>query len=270
MKRTFIIALALLFANTVSHAQHREARSVGQFTKISFGVPGKLYLKQGSPQKVELEGDPEILKEIETKVDGDRLSIRKKDKWFDWSSGNQRITAYVTMPEIEGVSVNGSGDLIGTSVINTDDLELKVSGSGSLTLELNARGEVEADVSGSGGIKLSGRVKDFESDVSGSGKVNLSATVTGVADFAISGSGKIEARGTAEDVKAAISGSGKVLAADLKTNRCQVRISGSGDAEITVVDELDANISGSGSVSYRGDPKKVNANSSGSGKVRKM
>ena len=71
-------------------------------------------------------------------------------------------------------------------------------------------------------------------------------------------------------VDASISGSGKVLAAELETNRCDVRITGSGDVEINVKDELDANITGSGSVSYRGNPKKVNTHSAGSGKVRKI
>jgi hypothetical protein len=37
-----------------------------------------------------------------------------------------------------------------------------------------------------------------------------------------------------------------------------------------VKSELDANISGSGTVSYKGSPSHVNGNSSGSGKVRKM
>jgi hypothetical protein len=40
--------------------------------------------------------------------------------------------------------------------------------------------------------------------------------------------------------------------------------------EINVKNELDAVISGSGSVSYKGNPNKVNSHSSGSGKVSKM
>jgi hypothetical protein len=40
--------------------------------------------------------------------------------------------------------------------------------------------------------------------------------------------------------------------------------------EINVKSELDANISGNGTVSYKGNPNHVNGHSSGSGKVRKM
>lgn len=270
MKKNQLLTLAI-FLFSLGHvmAQEREVREVENFSKISFGFPGKLYLQQGSPQKVELQGDPDVLEEVETEVEGGRLKIGKEGKWFNWDD-NDRITVYITVPNIEAVSVSGSGDVIGQSKIRTNDLEVNVSGSGSLSLDVEARGEVDAKVSGSGDMVLKGHFESIDGDVSGSGKVVLDAMIDDEADFGISGSGKIEARGQAEVVKANISGSGKVLAADLKTDRCEVRISGSGDVEIDVVNELDANISGSGSVSYRGSPKKINSHASGSGKVRKI
>lgn len=253
------------------HGQSKETRNVDSFTKIAFRHAGKLYLKQGSPQKVELEGSKEVLREIETDVEGSKLVIGKEGKWFDWSwDDDDRITVYITVPNIEAVSVSGSGDVIGQTRITGSDFEFNVSGSGSLALEVDATGDIEADVSGSGDMDLKGKCNDFESDVSGSGKVVIAMTITNTADFSVSGSGRIQAAGTSDEVKTSISGSGKVLAADLQTNRCQVRISGSGDVEINVKNELDATISGSGSVSYKGNPNKVNSNASGSGKVRKI
>lgn len=269
-KYNALTLFALLLSTTFLAAQHREVRNVENFTKIAFGFPGTLYLKQGSPQKVELQGDQDVLEEVETEVSGGRLRIVKEDKWFKWDSNDAKITVYITVPDIEAVSVNGSGNLIGESKIRTKDIHLAVSGSGSMTLHVEASGDVQANVSGSGNMDLKGNFESFESDVSGSGKVLVSATIDNTADFGISGSGKIQASGSANAVKANISGSGKVLAANLETNRCDVRISGSGDVEINVKNELDANISGSGSVSYRGNPNKVHSNASGSGKVRKL
>jgi hypothetical protein len=270
MKNSLYIFMAMLFSSTLLTAQNREVRNVENFNKISFGFPGKLYLKQGSPQKVELEGDGDVLEEVETEVDGGRLRIGKEGKWFDWNNNDHRITVYITVPNIEGVSVSGSGDIIGQTKIRTNDIDLAVSGSGSMSLDVEASGDVEANVSGSGDMDLRGHFESFESDVSGSGKVMLTAQIDHTADFGISGSGKIEASGSADMVKTRISGSGKVLAANLETNSCDVRISGSGDVEINVKNELDANISGSGSVSYKGSPKRINSHASGSGKVRKI
>lgn len=265
--------LFFLLISGFSRAQIKETRSVEPFTKLSFRVPGKLILKQGSPQSVVLSGDKETLEKIETEVSGSRLSIGHAEKW-NWRNWNWRdenkITVYITVKDIEAISVSGSGDLLSDGKINSQDMELKVSGSGSLTIELDAKGELTADVSGSGNMEVNGNCRDFESSVSGSGKIKATTTITGKADVAVSGSGKVEMSGTANQIKTHISGSGKVLASNLEVSKCEVRISGSGDVEINVKDSLDANISGSGSVTYKGNPNQVNSHSSGSGKVRKM
>jgi hypothetical protein len=269
-KQSLIFSILMLCSVLVLPAQTKETRNVGTFTKISFRVPGKLYVRQGSPQKVVIEGKKDILKEIETDVDGSKLVIETEDKW-DWNWGDDdEVIVYITVKDIDGLSVGGSGDLIGETKIVTDDINLNVSGSGSMKVEVEASGDMEGDVSGSGNIDVRGKCKSFNSDVSGSGKAILSLSISGNADFGVSGSGKIEANGSASTVKTSISGSGKVLAANLETNSCEVRISGSGDVEINVKDELDANISGSGSVRYKGNPSKVNSHSSGSGNVRKL
>jgi len=272
MKKSISLLFIALLASSLSWAQTKETVNVETFTKISFRVPGKLYLKQGSPQKVELEGDQEFIKELDTRVEGGKLIIGKESKW-NWrdSWGNDdKVIVYVTVKDISAISVGGSGDVIGQTKITSADLDLNVSGSGSLQVEVAASGKLEADVSGSGRIDLKGSCNSFDSDVSGSGRVSMNASISNGATFGISGSGKIEASGTAKEVKATISGSGRVYAANLEVDKCDIRISGSGGVEINVKSELDANISGSGSVSYKGNPSHVNSHASGSGSVRKM
>lgn len=264
--------LAVLFTVTFASAQRQE-KKVDSFNRIAFRTAGKLYLRQGSPQKVEVEGDREFIEEeLEIRVDGDKLIIGKESNWgWGWHNNDEeRITVYVTVPNIEGLSVSGSGDLIGETKITTSRLNLAVSGSGSLTIEADVSGDVDSDLSGSGRIDLKGKCRDFDTHVSGSGKIDLSITVAERANFGVSGSGKVRAAGTAQEAKATISGSGQVLASNLVVDRCDVRISGSGDVEINVNKELDANISGSGTVTYKGNPAHVNSHSSGSGHVRKF
>lgn len=271
MKKTLLLTLvAFLVIVMPALAQNRETRNVGTFTKISFRIPGKFYLRQGNTQKVEIEGSKEVLSRIETKLDGSQLTIHTPDKWnWKWAE-NEKVTIYITVKDVEAVSVAGSGDLVGETRFYGRDMRLSVSGSGSMKMEVELSGEVEADVSGSGELTVRGKAGSMNSDVSGSGRVNADLRVERTADFGISGSGKIEAKGSAQEVKTSISGSGKVLGADFEVVRCSVRISGSGNVEINVKDELDATISGSGSVSYRGNPGKVHSNSSGSGRVSKM
>jgi hypothetical protein len=220
---------------------------------------------------VELQGEKDVLAKIETEVSGGRLSIgRENDNWKMWDWDDEKITIYITVKDIEGISVSGSGDLMGDGKIKAGDINLNVSGSGSMQIDVDASGAMETNVSGSGDIDVKATCKSLEGKVSGSGKVAFAGTVAERADVNVSGSGKILAKGTAREIKTTISGSGEVLAADLEVEKCEVRISGSGDVEINVKSELDATISGSGSVSYKGNPSQVNSHSSGSGKVRKM
>ncbi len=270
MKR-IAITLLFVFGFVLVWAQTKETRNVDTFTKLNFRVPGKLYLRQGNEQKVVLEGPKEVLEKIETEVSGGRLSIGRESEWRSWNwDSNDRIVVYVTVKNIEGISVSGSGNLIGEGVIKAGDLALAVSGSGSMEIEVNASGYMEANVSGSGDIRVKGNCRALESKVSGSGKVMLASAITERAEMNVSGSGRIIASGTAKEIRATISGSGEVQAAELEVEKCEVRISGSGDVEINVKQALDATISGSGSVSYRGNPSQVNSHASGSGKVRKM
>jgi hypothetical protein len=272
MKNKLSLCLsALVLVCSTAFAQSRQTRTVDTFTKISFRVAGKLYLKQGSPQKVELEGKQDVLDRIETEVSGGKLVVGSEGKWNHWNWHNDGdVNVYVTVKDIDAISVSGSGDLIAQTRLTGNNFDLKVSGSGSLEAELDASGDVNVDVSGSGNVDIKGKFKNFETDISGSGHVDLSATIAGTADFGLSGSGKVRASGSAQRVKASLSGSGKVLASDFETDSCDIRISGSGDVEINVKSDLDANISGSGSVSYKGNPSHVNSHSSGSGHVHKM
>lgn len=269
MKKILSLITAILLITSASIAQKRETREVASFTKISFRSSGKVYVKQGSPQRVEIEGSAEVLEKIKTEVDDGKLSIGPESNW-NWSFGDDdKVTVYITVPNIESLSVSGSGDIVAQTKITSSNLKLNVSGSGSMQAEIDAA-DVDADVSGSGDMDLKGKCKSFNTDISGSGKVILNATIAGEAEFDISGSGKVEASGSSQSVDAEITGSGKVLASNLVTDTCKVRISGSGDIEINVKTELDARISGSGTVLYKGNPARVNSDASGSGKVRKL
>lgn len=272
MKKIFVILSlsAILLITSASYAQKRETRDVSTFTKISFRTAGKVYVKQGSPQKVEIEGSSEMLEKVKTKVDDGRLVIGPEGSWKNWNWGSDdKVNVYITVANVEGLDVSGSGELIAQTKITGSTINLDVSGSGSLTAEIEA-GDVDTDVSGSGEIILKGKFKSVKADVSGSGRVSVNGTISGKADFEISGSGKVEASGSADSMSAEISGSGKVMGANFVTNTCKIDIAGSGDVEITVNKDLDADISGSGTVLYKGNPSRVNSDASGSGSVKKM
>jgi hypothetical protein len=232
MKNLLLFAAMLAFSCTapvLSGETVKEIRNVSQFSEISLAISADVFLTQGSVQKVEIEGDKTSLEEIETVVNGKTLKIHTKDM-FHGNIG--KVSVYITVPGIDALTISGSGDIAAKSDISTDELDLNVSGSGSIRFnELSAR-EVSATITGSGGIEVSAGQAQSELEV-------------------------------------VITGSGSLSAEGFSVPEADVTITGSGSAKVWVVKELETNITGSGNVAYKGDPL-VNANSTGSGKTRSI
>ncbi len=141
--------------------------------------------------------------------------------------GINNVKIYIQVPDINAIFVSGSGRVISDNKIYSKNVSLRLSGSGLIDLALDVNNNLEADLSGSGLIFLEGD------------------TYKGIYD---------------------ISGSGKIESFDMHTDISDIAITGSGRCETTAFNNLDVNISGSGSVWYRGNPR-ISKYISGSGKI---
>ena len=228
---SFLIILSLFLVNPL--LAENEEREVTTFSEISLRIPGKLYIEQGNTQSVKIEAKSSTLEEIITEVRGRQLTIRFKSKNYLFKSFNPgKIEIHITVPEIDGLSVSGSGDIIAEDEIATRILDLAVSGSGDITLDKLKAERVKSSISGSGDIIISDG-------------------------------------GIAEDFSVSISGSGDVKASGFEAKDVMVRIAGSGNCSITSNGSIKARVAGSGSVYYKGNPN-IDSSVAGSGEVKKM
>ncbi len=112
-------------------------------------------------------------------------------------------------------------------------------------------------------------VKDLNAlKVSGSGDIEAEGISTDGLTVAVSGTGDVEISGEADSQEIEISGTGDYQAEDLESKEVKVDVGGTGSAIVNVSDQLDAKVSGAGSVEYIGDPT-VNQDVSGTGEVSK-
>lgn len=103
-------------------------------------------------------------------------------------------------------------------------------------------------------ITYSLTVKDLTGlALSVSGSIRVPNLTTTALSIKISGSGMITANGTANDQYLEISGSGRYLTDGLTSETMKARICGSGTAGVAAMDVLDVKISGSGTLTYRGN-----------------
>ncbi len=102
--------------------------------------------------------------------------------------------------------------------------------------------------------------------IDGSGDVSLPELDGGPLRLRVVGSGDIDGHGRLDALDAAIEGSGDIDLGDVVVQAGKVNISGSGDADLHAVRALDAAVSGSGDVQYTGDPR-LSQHVTGSGDI---
>lgn len=230
LKALVTVVVTVLFLNTVN-AQKRDVRDVSGFTGIGLSISADIYLTQAPNYKVEIEGDADYLEKIETVVSGSVLKIKRKEH-FNFDFHGDKVKIYISMPNINSISISGAGDIIAQTPIKTDKLDVSISGSGNIKVENLSVKEMDMGISGSGDIYFAG------TDV-------------------------------AENTTYSISGSGDIKTENLQSKKVTIHVSGSGDVRVWAVDELDAKISGSGDVYYKGRPI-VDARTSGSGGIHHL
>jgi hypothetical protein len=232
MKNKFFLLIQLavfLICNPVSAKE--EIRELPSFSEISLRISAKVYLEQGENQSVRIVANSETLEQIITEVKGRTLNIRfpGNNIFKKWDPG--KIEIYITVPEIDGINLSGSGDII-SEEINTRILELLISGSGNIKIEqLNAE--------------------------------RVSATITG------SGNIKIEDGGVADELKTRLSGSGNIDTSGFEAQNIDSQTTGSGKTSVYSNGMIKVRIAGSGNVYYSGNPA-IESSIAGSGKVKEQ
>ena len=208
-----------------------QSRKVDPFNEISLRIGANVHLEQGEKQNLEIIAKPSTLDEIITEVKEGKLIIRFPNKNYFWSTFQPGdITIHITIPDIKGLAVSGSGDIIAEDEIKTKTIDLAVSGSGNIHLSTLTCERVVSTISGSGNIVLSGKM-------------------------------------AAQDLSVNISGSGNFKGLDYSADDVTVKVSGSGNVGVEAKNNLYIRLAGSGNVTYKGEPM-IDQSIAGSGSVR--
>ena len=234
MKRSILTLLSLIALFTTPSCRKvsgegptvTQAYSVSNFTSVDAGIDAEVYYTQGSSYSVQINGQQNVLNQIETPVVGGELRLQFRNMFTIWH--HAPITVYVTSPYLSGMGINGSGHFYALSPTTSSTLSLKVNGSGSISVANYTGQSLSANISGSGDITVSGGSVSAESlQISGSGTMDMLGVKAVSASTQTSGSGK-----TTVNV----------------SNSLDVRISGSGDVYYTGNPAIYTSISGSGKV----------------------
>jgi hypothetical protein len=228
MKKIVFAVLAMisiLAVNAQSGEKNVQKRQVSGFHGVDVSGGIDLYLSYG-PESVAISASTEVRDHIVTKVVNGILQIHMEENW-SYDGDHSKMKAYVSLNNLKSLEGSGGGDIIFENLIKAEDLNLQLSGGGSLKGKLNAN-HLVINQSGGSNVKLSGDVKNLTLNASGGGNLN---------------------------------------GFDLVTDYASIHASGGSATELTVNKELRAVVSGGGDITYKGAASVKEIKSSGGGSV---
>lgn len=244
--KLIVIALALL-AGTQSCYFHindgfclsgsgnvvSEEFTLSEFTEVENQTVVDVEIVQGDEQKVVVEGDQNIMDQLQMNVHGNELSIDLRDGCYN----HFELKVYITVPYLEKVSVKSTGDVFIDDFDGLDYLTLKTSSTGDIigTGVLEVDNVLELRTSSTGNIDLEAYTYDLNASISGTGDITLV--------------------GSCKNQDVEMNSTGKYKAYDFESENCTIRVSGTGDAKLNVSEQLDVHISSTGDVYYLGSPR---------------
>lgn len=232
MLGVIFFAIAALFATSCSAMPCKEGKGapvektyeLAEFSKISSKLPGKLYIKQGSEQKVVVEAAENLQKDIELEVnDEGELSISGEGNLCD------DVIVRLQVKNIEGLEILGAGDAFFEGAIKTGKLSVIVKGSGDVKIDNLEADGLKTTILGSGSIEgKTGALENLICEIKGSGNIDLqelptknlqakifgsgdvSANVSELIDAEIFGSGDVKYKNSPKNVNSSVFGSGNI------------------------------------------------------------
>jgi len=267
-----LMMLMLLFATDQSFAGSLKVKGNGKvttqdrktspFSEIRISCSADVFLKQGTSEAITVKAEENIISQITTEVNGGVLEIDVEGNIWNV----EVMEVYVTVKNLEKVMINGSGDVKSENTIQGIDFDVNINGSGDVALDLSIK-SLETKINGSGDVKVSGVQGNFNLKVGGSGDFIGENLNLELCEIEVNGSGDVKLSGTANKIKIRQSASGDVNLFNLPAETVEARTNGSGDVVLFVNGTLTATLTGSGDITYKGEPKNVDVSSTGSGEV---
>ncbi|MFK7782853.1 head GIN domain-containing protein [Psychroserpens sp.] len=197
----------------------------GNFSAIEVSRGLDVYLTQGDSESIRVQADENLQDIIKVEVENGVLNIYA-DENISYAASKKVM---VNFKAIDRISTSSGSDVLATTLITADKLEINTSSGSDVELEVDVKNLICESSSGSD-IKLSGNTNTFRAEAS-------------------SGS----------DIKAA----------KLQAITTKAHANSGADITVNTSKELTANANSGGDIKYYGNPEKVEKNDGPSGSITK-
>lgn len=246
----------------------QEIREVASISSVAFRTSGDLVIEVADREELLVKGEANLLDRIETEVVDGELVIRHRGNVAPIPTRPLRF--HLKVRKLDGITFSCDGK-VSVPYLETDRLEIRHCGSGRIDLGVLRTDLLVVHNSGSGSVSCervdTRRCRLF---ASGSGDTEIRLLEGLANDVRLTGSGRVLiSEGSVVEQEVFVSGSGELAAQGLESTESEVMVSGCGRAEVHAETLLEATITGSGDIRFRGHPR-LHLTDTGSGTLQRI
>jgi Putative auto-transporter adhesin, head GIN domain len=212
MKKLALLALFVVFATGCIHGHYAEIsgsgkrelqkRNVAPFTSISTEGAFTIEVTCQKDVSLEVEGDDNVLEFVTSDVSGNILRLKNTKNY----STKEPVKFKISVPNLEGLSVNGAGH-IEIKNLNNDKFEIDTNGAPTIVASGNTK-VIDVGANGAGKIDAS-KLHASRGVVDSRGVSRIDLDVTDQLDATVSGPSTVTYKGDPV-VNKTIHGPGKI------------------------------------------------------------
>ena len=210
--------------------------------------------------------------------DGPLIKQERKITSFNGIDVAGAFNVYLRQGDAEALTIEAEEKImqyirteVKDGILNIDMKDHVYHNTGKINVYVTIKGLKSLDLSGAVDLQTQNKLSlsDLSVDISGAADVRLEMSVQ---KLSIDGSGasKMSFTGSASEVTMDLSGASEIYAFDMPAESYTISMSGAGKAEINVTKKLNAEISGAGSIRYKGSPAEISQDLSGAGSIKKV
>ena len=239
-----------------------EIRDIALVRGAATTGPRVVIASDGGAKRVELEGPSDLLEDVKAVFSGRQLKIHAdparcyritEDLTIRLLNQDLGILHFAGACRVEAET--GLGTPEGQELTDRK-LEIKLSGASSMTVPAIRAGSLTMDFSGASSLTAAHVECDtWKQDLSGASLLTAEECRIGTnADWHLSGASRLTAAGKGRDLFAVLSGASAMSVPDLEFVKATLTLSGASTLDCWVTDVLGGSITGSSTVTYKGDP----------------
>lgn len=255
MKKVFLMSLVALVAMTMTScvnlvnkkyrndtptqvSEVEKVTTMQAFEKVSVKAPVNVILEQNGSSTVRVKATDEQLKKMTIYVNDGELTIDMKEYSIGLFDGMRdefgSVTVFVNVDALKHINISGAGNLTVPTALNTDDIEMHITGAGDMTVAQMTCQNLDINITGAGEVTMGNvQANTVNAHVTGAGNIEMDGLTAKSLDNRSTGASNMVFNNMNVDVvKSQISGAGNVTLSG-KVGSHEENITGAGTVDIS-------------------------------------